>query len=48
MSTTELLGAWARNPGAIEAIKDAMNENPSLEVTIPNITDDAIFDGLLG
>jgi len=40
--------AWARNPGAIEAIKDAMNENPSLEVTIPNITDDAIFDGLLG
>ena len=49
MSTTELLRrAWARNPGAIEAIKDAMNENPSLEVTIPNITDDAIFDGLLG
>ena len=40
--------AWARNPGAIEAIKDAMNENPLLEVTIPNITDDAIFDGLLG
>ncbi len=40
--------AWARNPGAIEAIKDAMEVNPLLEVTIPNITDDAIFDDLLG
>ena len=39
--------AWARNPGAIEAIKDAMDENPLLNVTIPNITDDAIFDNLL-
>ena len=39
--------AWARNPGAIEAIKVAMDENPLLNVTIPNITDDAIFDNLL-
>ena len=42
----ELQDAWARNP-AIEAIKDAMDENPLLNVTIPNITDDAIFDNLL-
>tara|TARA_B100000963_G_scaffold112189_1_gene97679 strand:+ start:497 stop:2521 length:2025 start_codon:yes stop_codon:yes gene_type:complete len=40
--------AWARNSGAIEAITDAMTENPLLKVTIPNITDDAIFDDLLG
>ena len=40
--------AWARNPGAIDAIKDAMNENSQLKVTIPNITDDAIFDDILG
>ena len=40
--------AWARNHGAIDAIKDAMNENSQLKVTIPNITDDAIFDDLLG
>ena len=40
--------AWARNSGAIEAITDAMAENPLLKVTIPNITDDAIFDDLLG
>jgi urocanate hydratase len=39
--------AWARNSGAIEAIKDAMDENPLLNVTIPNLTDDAIFDNLL-
>ena len=40
--------AWARNSGAIEAITDAMAENPLLKVTIPNITDDAIFDDLVG
>ena len=40
--------AWARNSGAIEAITDAMAENPLLKVTITNITDDAIFDDLLG
>ena len=40
--------AWARNHGAIDAIKDAMNENSLLKVTIPNITDDAIFNNLLG
>ena len=40
--------AWARNSGAIEAINHAMKINPMLKVTVPNITDDAIFDDLIG
>ena len=40
--------AWARNPGAIEAIKMAMEENKLLQVTIPEISDDAILDDILG
>ena len=40
--------AWARTHKAIDAIKDANNENSQLKVTIPNITDDAIFDDILG
>ena len=40
--------AWARNPGAIEAIKSSMNDNELLVVTLPEITDDAILDDLLG
>ena len=40
--------AWARNPGAIEAIKMAMQEDELLTVTIPEISDDAILDDILG
>ena len=40
--------AWARNSGAIEAINHAMKINSKLKVTVPNITDDAIFDDLIG
>ena len=40
--------AWARNTGAIEAINHAMEINPMLKVTVPNLTDDAIFDDLIG
>tara|TARA_B100001113_G_scaffold147419_1_gene120868 strand:- start:352 stop:2376 length:2025 start_codon:yes stop_codon:yes gene_type:complete len=39
--------AWARNTGAIEAIGQAMKENPALKVTMPNITNDAVFDKLI-
>ena len=39
--------AWARNNGAIEAIGQAMKENPALKVTMPNITNDAVFDKLI-
>ena len=37
---------WARNPEAIFAIKRAMDENPNLKVTIPNLTDDKLIDDL--
>jgi urocanate hydratase len=34
---------WARNEGAIFAIKRAMATQPLLKVTIPNIVDDSLF-----
>jgi urocanate hydratase len=40
--------SWARNDGAIFAIKRAMALEPNLKVTIPNITDDSLLDGLIG
>lgn len=36
--------SWARNPGAISAIKREMERTPLLRVTLPNIADDAIVD----
>ena len=38
--------AWARNDGAIFAIKRAMDENPSLTVTLPSIADDTLIDSV--
>jgi urocanate hydratase len=35
---------WARNDGAIFAIKRAMETEPLLKVTIPNLVDDALFE----
>jgi urocanate hydratase len=35
--------SWARNEGAIFAIKRAMATKPSLKVTIPNIVDERLF-----
>ena len=40
--------AWARNSGAIEAIKQSMNDDSELLVTLPYIADDDILDDLLG
>lgn len=37
---------WARNGNAIFAIKRAMEAEPLLKVTLPNIVDDSAFDGL--
>ena len=37
---------WARNEGAIFAIKRAMETQPLLKVTIPNLVDDSILDNL--
>ena len=39
--------AWARNKGAMEAISDAMTSEPLLKVTMPEIVDDDIIDGLM-
>ena len=36
--------SWARNKGAIFAIKRAMKTNPQLKITLPNIVDDKAFD----
>lgn len=38
--------SWARNPGALFAIKRAMEENETLRITIPNIVDDDIIEKL--
>ncbi len=35
--------SWARNDEAIFAIKRAMQENPDLKVTLPNIVDETLF-----
>ena len=38
--------SWARNEGAIFAIKRAMEAEPRLKVTLPNIVDDSILKNL--
>ena len=38
---------WARNEGAMSAIKRAMAENPELRVTIPNIANDQLISDSL-
>ena len=38
--------SWARNEGAVFAIKRAMATQPLLKVTLPNVVDDAILDNL--
>jgi len=37
---------WARNDGSIFAIKRAMDNNPELKVTLPNLVDDSILHQL--
>ncbi len=36
--------AWARNEGALFAIKRAMANNPELHVTLPNLADDKLIE----
>ncbi len=38
--------SWARNEGAVSAIKRAMKENKDLKVTLPNFTDNKLIDSL--
>ena len=39
--------SWARNEGAMFAIKRAMDICPELKVTMPNLVDDSVLEGLL-
>lgn len=38
--------SWARNEGAMFAIKRAMEEEPRLKVTLPELVDDEIIEGI--
>lgn len=38
---------WARNKGAVSAIKRAMEENPELKVTVPTFADDQLLEDAL-
>ena len=38
--------AWARNDGALFAIKRAMEACPELHVTLPNFADDKLVEGM--
>ena len=38
--------SWARNEEAIFAIKRAMQQEPRLKVTLPNVADDQLIEGL--
>ena len=38
--------SWARNEGAVWAIRRAMEINPGLKVTVPNIADDELLNSL--
>jgi len=38
--------SWARNDGAIFAIKRAMESEPNLKITIPNIADEGLIDSI--
>ena len=38
--------SWARNEGAVFAIKRAMQENPALKVTLPYLADDQLIESL--
>ena len=39
--------SWARNDGAVFAIKRAMEDEPNLKVTLPNFADDKLIDELI-
>lgn len=39
--------SWARNEGAIFAIKREMERTPNLKVTLPNLVDEGLVDGLI-
>ena len=38
--------SWAKNEGAVFAIKREMEKNPNLKVTLPNFVDEGILEGI--
>ncbi|MGB4205447.1 MAG: urocanate hydratase [Bacteroidales bacterium] len=40
--------SWARNKGAMFAIRREMDRTPNLRVTMPNIADDSLIDSVIG
>ena len=38
--------SWARNPHAREAIERAMEKEPNLKVTLPNLVDEDLLNSL--
>ena len=47
VSYTHLRRSWARNEGAVEAIRREMDRTPGLRVTLPNYADDDIIRNCL-
>lgn len=39
--------SWARNPGSMDAIRREMQRTPELKVTLPNLVDDSILEGII-
>jgi urocanate hydratase len=38
--------SWARNESAVFAIKREMERTPGLKVTLPNLVDDGLIEGI--
>jgi urocanate hydratase len=38
--------SWARNPHAMSTIRRAMQQEPKMKVTMPNLVDDELLEGL--
>lgn len=38
--------SWARNKGAMDAIRREMERTPELKVTMPNLVDDSLIESL--
>ena len=39
--------AWARNEGALYAVRRAMDQQPAMRVTLPTIADDSVIEAAL-
>ena len=46
MGVKRLRSGWARNDSAMFAIQREMERSQGLEVTMPNLVDDSVIEGL--